>query len=98
MSTDFKDFVEEVEAGASPEERAELDRAREQFSIGAKLLQHRLSAGMTQSDLAKASGVDQADISRIERGQGNPTAQTLDALAAPLGVALSFVPAAALTP
>jgi transcriptional regulator with XRE-family HTH domain len=45
---------------------------------------------MTQRELARASGIDQAEISRIERGQANPTVQTLQALGAPLGVVLDF--------
>ncbi len=90
MSTDFKDFVKHVESTATLEERSLLDENRRRFGIGAKLLDRRLGAGMTQRDLAHASGIDQAEISRIERGQGNPTAQTLQALGTPLGVTLDF--------
>ena len=90
MSTHFKEFVKEVERDATPDERRLLDESRRRFGIGAKLLDRRLGAGMTQRELADASGVDQAEISRIERGQGNPTAQTLQALGMPLGVTLSF--------
>src|ERR1700754_86071 len=95
MSTKFKDFVKDVERAATPEERALLEESRRRYGIGAKLLDRRLAAGMTQRDLAQASGVDQAEISRIERGQGNPTAQTLQALGAPLGVSLDFTEVAA---
>jgi XRE family transcriptional regulator, regulator of sulfur utilization len=96
MSTKFNDFVEEVERGADAEERRLLEEARRRFGIGAKLLDRRLAAGMTQRDLADASGIDQAEISRIERGQANPTAQTLQALGSPLGVSLDFSPTEAL--
>jgi ribosome-binding protein aMBF1 (putative translation factor) len=92
MSTKFKDFVEEVERNADAEERRKLDAARRRFGIGAKLLERRMAAGMTQRELAAASGVDQAEISRIERGQANPTSQTLQALGEPLGVILDFAP------
>jgi ribosome-binding protein aMBF1 (putative translation factor) len=93
MSTknDFKDFVAEVEADASPEELRELEATRNRFRIGTRLLKQRLSAGLTQQQLAAASGVAQADISRIEHGQANPTADTLNALARPLGVAFDLV-------
>jgi ribosome-binding protein aMBF1 (putative translation factor) len=90
MSTDFKDFVKDVERTATPDEQRVLDESRRRFGIGAKLLDRRLAAGMTQRDLAKASGIDQAEISRIERGQSNPTAQTLQALGTPLGVTLDL--------
>jgi len=92
MSTNFDDFVREVEGQSTPEERRELDAARARFKIGARVLQQRLAAGFTQQQLAVASGVAQADISRIERGQANATADTLAALAHPLGVRLDLVP------
>jgi ribosome-binding protein aMBF1 (putative translation factor) len=91
MSDKFDDFVSEIESAATPEERRELEAARARFRIGSRLLQERLSAGLTQQQLASASGVDQGDISRIERGESNPTTETLDALARPLGVALELV-------
>lgn len=90
MSTSFKDFVADVESDATPDDRRVLDESRRRFGIGAKLLDRRLAAGMTQRQLADSSGVDQAEISRIERGQGNPTAHTLQALGTPLGVSLDF--------
>jgi XRE family transcriptional regulator, regulator of sulfur utilization len=36
---------------------------------------------MSQRELSEASGVRQADISRIERGAGNPAEGTLQRLA-----------------
>jgi ribosome-binding protein aMBF1 (putative translation factor) len=96
-TTSFEDFVHEIEDRSTPEQRRELDAARTRFSLGARLLQQRLAAGLTQQQLASAAGIAQADISRIERGQANPTAETLSALAAPLGVTLDFVPAGAVT-
>jgi ribosome-binding protein aMBF1 (putative translation factor) len=94
-SASFEDFVREVEEGSSADERRELEAARARFRIGARVLQERLSAGLTQQQLASQSGVAQADISRIERGQSNPTAETLEAIAAPLGVRLDLVAAVA---
>ena len=87
----FQDFVSDVEAQATPEELRELEAARTRFRIGSRLLQQRVAAGLTQQQLAKASGIAQADISRIERGQSNPTTETLDALGRPLGVTLDLV-------
>lgn len=91
ISNRFEDFVQEIEEAATPEERQALEAARARYRVGSRLLQQRLAAGLTQKQLASASGVDQADISRIERGDGNPTTETLDALARPLGVTLDFV-------
>jgi len=92
MTTKFEDFVHEIESASTPEERRELEAARTRFKIGSRLLKQRLAAGLTQQELASASGVAQADISRIERGQSNPTTDTLEALAGPLGVTLDLVP------
>jgi DNA-binding XRE family transcriptional regulator len=92
MTTKFNDFVHEIEAKSTPEERRQLDSARARFKLGARVLQQRLAAGLTQSQLAAVSGIAQADISRIERGLSNPTAETLHAIAGPLGVTLDLVP------
>ena len=92
MTTDFRDFVDEIEARNTPEEQRELDAARARFRLGLRVLKQRMAAGLTQQQLAAESGVAQADISRIERGQSNPTAETLEALAGPLGVTLDLVP------
>jgi transcriptional regulator with XRE-family HTH domain len=46
---------------------------------------------LTQKQLATVSGINQGEISRIERGQTNPSATTLAALLAPLGARLGMV-------
>jgi DNA-binding XRE family transcriptional regulator len=97
VATNFEDFVKEVEDRSTPGEQAELDAARRRFSIGVKLLERRMAAGFTQQRLAAVSGVPQSEISRIERGQANPTVQTLEALGAPLGVTLAYAPVTELT-
>jgi ribosome-binding protein aMBF1 (putative translation factor) len=97
MTTKFDDFVREVEDNSTGEERRELEAARARFKIGARLQQRRLAAGLTQQQLAVASGIAQADISRIERGQINPTAATLQTLGVPLGVTLDYIPIPELT-
>jgi XRE family transcriptional regulator, regulator of sulfur utilization len=46
---------------------------------------------MSQRELSERSGVRQADISRIERGAGNPTEATLQRLASALEKRLELV-------
>ena len=41
----------------------------------------RSKVGLTQAQLAAATGIDQSDISRIERGIGNPSINTLSRIA-----------------
>lgn len=95
MSNSFSDLVREVEKEASPEEMRELDAARARFELGTKVLKQRVALGMTQAELAAESGVSQADVSRIEHGQANPTTATLQSLARPLGLSLDLVQYAA---
>jgi ribosome-binding protein aMBF1 (putative translation factor) len=89
-STSFKAYVEDVERNNTPEGQHALEGSRRRFTIGSRLLDRRLAAGMTQRELARASGIDQGEISRIESGLANPTVQTLQALGTPLGVVLDF--------
>ncbi len=55
-----------------------------------KLLFAREQANMTQKELAEKTGIYQADISKIERGIGNPSLQTLKRLADGLGMELDI--------
>lgn len=58
----------------------------QEVSIGKQLKNVRLSAGMTQIQLSKASGVSQGAITAYENDLQNPTAEKLAALAKALGV------------
>src|SRR5699024_7308652 len=55
-----------------------------QLEIGRDLASARRSHAMTQAQLADATGVPQAEISRIENGHANPTIETVSRLAAAL--------------
>ena len=48
----------------------------------------RARKGLTQKELAEVTGIDQADISRIERGTANPSVGTLNRIAEALGARL----------
>ena len=41
--------------------------------IGYKIKEKRLEQNITQEELAKLTGIDQSDISKIEKGLANPT-------------------------
>ena len=49
----------------------------------------RAQAGLSQKELAERTGIDQSDISKIERGVANPSVATLERIAAALGGELS---------
>jgi DNA-binding XRE family transcriptional regulator len=55
-------------------------------AVGRNVRRLRTAAGLTQTALAKRSGVNRAGVSRMERGRQNPTAVTLGRLAKTLRV------------
>jgi ribosome-binding protein aMBF1 (putative translation factor) len=91
MPKPFAEYARERESTMSPDE-LEVVRAFDQAAaFGSVILGARKARGLRQSDLAELSGVTQADISRIERGQVAPTTQTLLKLTTALGVEIQFV-------
>lgn len=75
----------------NPEFRVEYEANRPEFELARALVAARLSANMTQRELAERSGVRQSNISRIENGACSPTVATLQALADGLGKQLTIV-------
>lgn len=84
-SDDTKAFAEK--AGAYFDEQVEGHR-----SLGASLVAARKDVTLTQAQLEERSSVLQPEISKIERGVGNPTLETLIKLASALGKKVAFVP------
>jgi DNA-binding XRE family transcriptional regulator len=82
----------ELSARLGAELAAEVDA---QVKLGRDLAQMRGAAALTQEQLAARASVQQAEISRIERGFGNPTRDTLIRLAAAVGARVALVPVAA---
>lgn len=58
--------------------------------LGANLSEIREQAGITQKELSNITGIYQADISKIERGIGNPSLKTLKRLADGLNATLKI--------
>jgi DNA-binding XRE family transcriptional regulator len=89
MGTGWQDFYADLEAeadvtGASLELRAWQDHFRNEVN----LIQARRRAGLSQRQLATRAHVPQAEVSRIERGLGNPTWKTVTRLLAACGARL----------
>lgn len=59
-------------------------------TIGEALICARMEAGMTQKQLAEMTGISQGDISKMERGLGNPSLNTLKRLAKGMGKRLKI--------
>lgn len=64
------------------------DESAESIEIGRRLKILRSARGLTISELANRSGVSVGRISQIERGQSNPSINTLQKLRAVLDVSL----------
>ncbi len=56
--------------------------------LAARLIEARESAGITQKELSERTNIYQTDISKLERGIGNPSVATLQRLAEGLGMTL----------
>lgn len=81
----LEDFIEAAEAearAAGPEAVAELVYFRARYGLARDFFILRRARGQSQQAVAALAGIDQADISRLESAQGNPTVATLLRLAA----------------
>ena len=89
---DFDEFMKEVakDSGAAGETAA-FDAYGEHFRLALQVIRLRKDRHWTQQQLAKVSGVQQSEISRIERGQANPTYRTLQQIAQAVKKTVSFV-------
>ena len=90
--TNFDEFVKEQLK--DPEFRAEYEALEPEFAIVMAISEARRNTGLTQTQLAAKTGIDQSDINRIESGDANPSLNTLKRLAAGMDMRLKleFVP------
>ncbi|RIJ77584.1 XRE family transcriptional regulator [Nakamurella silvestris] len=100
MAKDFNELADRAKATWSEETQGVYTAASSEFAaevseraeLGALLATARKARSLTQPALSDLTGIQQAEISRIERGTGNPTASTLLRLADALGQKLTLVP------
>lgn len=92
--TDFRKFVSEQLK--DPDFKKEYDSLEPEFTIVQAIINARKNSGMSQKELSEATGITQADISRLENGSANPSLRTLERLASGMGMRLKveFVPRA----
>lgn len=78
----------------NPEFKKEYEALEPEFAIIQAMIDARKNTGITQKQLAEKTGINQADISRLENGNANPSIRTLKKLAEGLGMKLKieFVP------
>lgn len=91
FTTFDEDLAEQLK---DPEFKKAYDDLEPEYDIIESLLTSRKYRNLTQHELSEVTGIDQASISRIENGTGNPSLKTLKKLAKGLDIKLkiSLVP------
>ena len=69
-----------------PSFKAEWDTLQPELTIAQAMIDARKESGLTQKQLSERTGIAQADISKLERGNANPSLRTLQRLAAGMGM------------
>jgi ribosome-binding protein aMBF1 (putative translation factor) len=79
------------------EYRKAYDKLAPEFALARAVIHARVTAGLTQQQLAHRMATTQSVIARLESGRTQPSTQTLERLAAATGTRLkiSFEPASA---
>ena len=88
MKDDFQRYLDKQLE--DPAFRKEWEALEPEYAIMQALIDARNEAGITQTELSKRTGIAQTDISKLERGNGNPSLKTLKRLAEGLGMTLEL--------
>jgi predicted transcriptional regulator len=72
----------------------EYEAIQPEMDVIRAIVEARTSQNLTQKELAERTGINQADISKLENGTRNPSVNLLKRLAEGMGMALKieFVP------
>ncbi|HHC6562968.1 TPA: helix-turn-helix domain-containing protein [Vibrio parahaemolyticus] len=74
----------------NPDVKQAYDELGPEFELINTLLSMREEAGLTQQQVAERMGTKEGNISRLEKGKGNPTLKTLLGYAKACGCQLNF--------
>ena len=88
----FKDYLNEQLK--DPEFEKKWNEIQPEMDVIRAMVDMRIKQNLTQKELASRTGIDQADISKLENGTKNPSLKLLKKLAAGMGMQLKieFVP------
>lgn len=75
----------------NPEFKKEWDDIQPEMDVIRAMVEARISQNMTQKELAERTGINQADISKLENGTRNPSLKLLKRLAAGMDMELKLV-------
>lgn len=74
--------------GSALEPMSNVTHTFEADKIIQALIEARRASGMTQKELSELTGIAQGDISKLEKGNANPSLRTLIRLAEGMGMQL----------
>jgi len=86
MTNTFKQFKTKILK--NPVVKDEYDALKPEYEVVKTIISQRIKRGWSQTELAKAVGSRQPVISRLERGEGNPSLSTLHKIARALDLSL----------
>ena len=92
MSVKFDEFLQEQLL--DDDFKKEYEALQPECAIIQAMIEARQRSGLTQKELSERTGIAQGDISKLERGNANPSLRTLQRLAAGMGMILhlEFLP------
>lgn len=91
----MRSFNDMLEKQLKDEEfRKEYEAIQPEMNVIRAIVDARASQNLTQKELAERTGINQADISKIENGTRNPSLNLLKRLADGMGMVLKieFIP------
>ena len=90
--SEFQEFLNEQLQ--DDEFRKEWEDIQPEKDVISAMVDARISQNLTQKELAERTGINQADISKLENGTRNPSLKLLKRLADGMGMTLKleFVP------
>lgn len=90
--SELRDYINEQ--FKDPEFKKEWDNLEPEMEVVRAMIKARTAQNLTQKDLAEKTGINQANISKLENGNMNPSLKLLKRIADGLGMNLriEFVP------
>ncbi|MCD8217883.1 MAG: helix-turn-helix transcriptional regulator [Clostridiales bacterium] len=87
--SDFQEFLQDQMTDDSF--KKEYEAIQPEMNIIRAIVDARVSQNLTQKELAERTGINQADISKLENGTRNPSLKLLKRLADGMGMNLNIV-------
>ncbi|MDQ3209844.1 MAG: helix-turn-helix domain-containing protein [Actinomycetota bacterium] len=91
MARNYQDVTAARRERLSPDTTAQREVFGQAYDIATQIIEVRGRHGRTQAEVAERCGMDQGDISRIERGSTSPTLRTLQRIAQALNADVRLV-------